>query len=105
MTADKRAALVEKVAEAMWMADPDPYDPASRIPFSKAPAQSQRYCRAEASAALDIALEEAAKVAAQMSDQWDTEWREGLKCSQHLEGMSDGAHSVAEAIRALMSKP
>ena len=51
------------------------------------------------------ALEEAARVAEAKSDEWDSEWRRGLKVSSHLEGMSDGAHDCAAAIRALAATP
>lgn len=65
MTPDeRRAALVEKVARAMWLADLEPYDPADRIPFDEAPEVARAYCLVEATAALTVALEEAAKVAA-----------------------------------------
>jgi len=54
--------LVERVAKAMWMADIEPYDAADRIPLEQAPETAQAYCRAEARAAIALALEEAAKV-------------------------------------------
>ena len=54
--------LVERVARAMWMADPEPYDPSDRRPFEEADWEAQRNYRAEARAALAVALEEAAKV-------------------------------------------
>ena len=49
--------------------------------------------------------EEAAKVAADLADKWAGEWREGLKCDSYLEGKSDGADEVAEAIRTLPPTP
>ena len=55
--------LRERVAEAMWMADPDPYDPADRRPFSEADWEARRNYLAEADAAIALVLEEAAKVA------------------------------------------
>jgi hypothetical protein len=56
-----------------------------------------------ADAAIDVVLEEAAKVAEAKADEWSTEWRKGLKCDIHLEGKSDGADDVAAAIRAMKS--
>lgn len=61
-------------------------------------------CLNEADAIRALVLEEAAKVAERMSDEWDTQWRANCKISQHVEGMSDGAHEVAAAIRALGEK-
>ena len=57
--------------------------------------------RAALSTARADALEEAARAVDAKSDEWDTEWRRGRKVSSHLEGMSDGAHDCAAAIRAL----
>lgn len=54
--------LRERVAEAMWMADPDTYDPADRRPFSEADWEARRNYLAEADAAIALVLEEAAKV-------------------------------------------
>jgi hypothetical protein len=50
------------------------------------------------------ALEETAKVAKAKADEWATAWRKGLKCDSHLEGKSDGADEVADAILALKEK-
>lgn len=55
--------LRERVAEAMWMADPDPYDPADRRPFAEADWEARRNYLAEADAAIALVLEEAAKEA------------------------------------------
>ena len=63
------------------------------------------YARAAIALIRPATLEEAAKVAEAMSDDWDAEWRENLKRDSHLEGMSDGAHDVAAAIRALATDP
>ena len=49
--------------------------------------------------------EAAAKCADEFADKWATVWRKGLKCDSHLEGMSDGADDVAQAIRALPPPP
>lgn len=76
--------LVERVAQAMWMADVEPYDPTNRIPFEQAPESAQAYCRAEARAAIALALEEAAKLADE---------------NKHFFGFQ-----VAAAIRALIHK-
>ena len=48
---------------------------------------------------------DAAKCADEFADKWSTVWRKGLKCDSHLEGMSDGADDVAQAIRALPPPP
>lgn len=58
-----RDELREKVARAMWMADVEPYDPADRIPLEDAMESARAYVYAEADAAIDIVLEEAARVA------------------------------------------
>lgn len=92
MTADRRAALVEKMCVAVATA----WDNEQRMQDGM-------------SAALDLAidliradvLEEAARVADALEDSLATEWREGRKCDSHLEGKSDGAGKVAAAIRAL----
>ena len=55
-----------------------------------------------ADAAIALVLEEAARVAEAKSDEWTAEWRKGLKCDSHLEGMSDGADEIAAAIRAMI---
>lgn len=81
--------LRERVAEAMWMADPDPYDPADRRPFSEADWEARRNYLAEADAAIALVLEEAAKVAED--------------CSVDLNGTYAAIH-IAAAIRALKEK-
>ena len=48
---------------------------------------------------------DAAKVAEDLENKWSAVWRKGLKCDSHLEGMSDGAGDVADAIRALPPPP
>lgn len=48
---------------------------------------------------------DAAKVAEELENKWSAVWRKGLKCDSHLEGMSDGAGDVADAIRALPPPP
>lgn len=48
---------------------------------------------------------DAAKVAEELANKWSVVWRKGLKCDSHLEGMSDGADDVADAIRALPPPP
>lgn len=58
-----RKDLVERVARAMWMADPDPYDPSERRPFEEIEETTKREIRAEAIAAISVVLEEAAQVA------------------------------------------
>lgn len=45
--------------------------------------------------------ERCARVADAKEDEYETSYRAGLKSSQHLQGMSDGAGEVAAAIRAL----
>jgi hypothetical protein len=77
-----REALREKVARAMWMADIEPYDPANRIPFEEAMGSARAYVYAEADAAIDIVLEEAARMI-------ETRWQHGT-----------GDHQAA-AIRAM----
>ncbi len=76
--------------------------------FQLTPDGAKEACRSIAYAAIALirpaTLEEAAKVAEAMSDDWAAEWRENLKRDSHLEGMSDGAHDVAAAIRALKDK-
>ena len=94
MTPDE---LVEKVARAMWMADVEPYDPADRIPFEQAPEGAQAYCRAEARAAIALALEEAAKeIERQAAIAFDVD-----QCS-HWE--KERMLTCAAAIRALIPK-
>ena len=87
--------LRERVAEAMWMADVEPYDPSNRIPFKEAPESAQTYVYAEADAAIALVLEEAAKVAEDCApasqDTFSTELAE--RCDM-----------VAAAIRALKEK-
>lgn len=39
-------------------------------------------------------IQECALIAGEMANDWSSEWRKGLKCSSHLEGMSDGADDV-----------
>ena len=56
-----------------------------------------------ARAALNMALEEAAKLAEAKADEWATVWRNRFKADSHMEGMSDGADEIASAIRALKS--
>ena len=90
--------LRKRVAEAMWMADPDPYDPADRRPFSEADWEARRNYLAEADAAIVLVLEEAAKVADaaerlanEDAKYWDVD--AGLRCQD-----------IAAAIRALKEK-
>lgn len=52
-----------------------------------------------------LGVADAAKCADEFADKWATVWRKGLKCDSHLEGMSDGADDVAQAIRALPPPP
>lgn len=73
MTPDRSEAnrasdeLVEKVAEAIWMADAEPIGPEDRIPWNVINGFMKEQCYAEARAALRVALEEAAKVAERTS--------------------------------------
>ena len=53
------------------------------------------------SAAIAVALEEAAKLAEAKADEWATVWRNRMKADQHMEGKSAGADEIAAAIRAL----
>lgn len=82
MTTDRRAALVERVARAMFEPPRD------------------RYYRAHASAALDLALEEAAQVA---SDMW-VEGHGNLPTEPYAAAKQVCAE-IAAAIRALKSAP
>ena len=86
--------LVERVAQAMWMADVEPYDPADRIPFEQAPEGAQAYCRAEARAAIAVVLEEAARVAENMPHWTDN--------GPPLGKMPTGRNDIAAAIRAMV---
>ena len=94
--------LAERVADAIWMADAEPVDPSERIPFAEAWESQKAQCRAEARAALAVALEEAAKVCDGIED---AEWK---KWKQHADmmaqGASCGASECAAAIRALIKK-
>ena len=51
-----------------------------------------------------VALEDAAKLAEAKADEWATVWREGWKCSDHMQGESDGADEIAAAIRAMIKE-
>ena len=87
-----REELREKVAEAMWMADPDEYDPADRRLFSEADWEARRNYLAEADAAIALVLEEAAKVA-----------ESNAPACQDMEGtaIAERCDLIAAAIRAL----
>ena len=93
--------LRKRVAEAMWMADPDPYDTADRRPFSEADWEARRNYLAEADAAIALVLEEAAKVAEENAASLDYP-------SVYMEGPSRRAKmkvaGIAAAIRALKEK-
>jgi len=102
-----RAALVEKVARALCAAADDNWEwSVFYIVDANDTAESaQDLYRGMASTALDLALEEAARVADEKEDEWTVQWRAGLKADSHLEGKSDGACEIAAAIRALKGKP
>lgn len=82
-----RAALVDKVAMAMWEANH--YD------------ASQALARIAIDLIRAETLEEAARVADEKENEWTLQWRAGLKVDSHLEGKSSGACEIAAAIRAL----
>ena len=100
MSDERRAALLEKVARAMWLADLEPYDPADRIPFDEAPEVARAYCLVEATAALTVALEEAAKVAESHGWMADVEW--WLKATKKEVSAKAAQEAAAAAIRALI---
>ena len=77
---DPRAALRDKVARAIW---------------------ETNSLNVFIAAAIDMALEEAAKVAEAKADEWATVWRNRFKADSHMEGKSAGADEIAAAIRAL----
>lgn len=60
--------------------------------------------RSGMSAAVNMALEEAAKLAEAKGDEWAAVWRNRMKADSHMEGKSDGADDIAAAIRALISR-
>ena len=80
MTSEARAALRDKVARAIW---------------------ETNSLNVFIDAAIDIVLEEAAKLAEAKADEWATVWRNRMKADSHMEGQSDGADEIASAIRAL----
>ncbi len=83
MTSEARAALRDKVARAIWKTN-------SLNVFI--------------AAAIDIVLEEAAKLAEAKADEWSTAWRNRMKADSHMEGKSAGADEIAAAIRAMIKE-
>jgi hypothetical protein len=81
MSNDKRSELIEAVGRALCAV-----------------------CKDQASAVIDIALKAAATEALRLADEWNREWRAGLKGSTYTEGKSDGADECANAILALTSE-
>lgn len=95
MTSEARAALREKVITAL----DETFLLAARRGMWNV--SREHDC---AVAAIDVVLEEAARVAETKADEWCDKWRKGLKCDSYLEGMSDGADDVAAAIRGMIGK-
>lgn len=89
---DPRDELVEKVVDAI------------REAKDSAPNDGKPLGYHLADAAIAVVLEEAAKLAEAKADEWATVWRNHFKVDSHMEGQSDGAHEIAVAIRALISK-
>ena len=56
-------------------------------------------CEQAARAAIAVIAQECAKLAEEISYEYLKEWRAGFKSDSHLEGKSDGADEVADAIR------
>ena len=87
---DRRAALVEKMAEELWQADSIRVTGCRRsVPWSEAGPAAHNQWSPLAAVALDLALEEAAKVA----DGYEIPMAE------------TSASHIAAAIRALKGKP
>jgi hypothetical protein len=57
------------------------------------------YCKQAARAAIAVIAQECAKLAEEIAYEYLKEWRAGFKSDSHLEGKSDGADEVADAIR------
>jgi len=58
------------------------------------------YDRKEAArAAIAVIAQECATIAQEIADKHTKAWRDGMKSDSHLEGKSDGADEVADAIR------
>ena len=83
MTSEARAPLRDKVARAIW---------------------ETNSLNVFIAAAIDIVLEEAAKLAEAKADEWATVWRNRMKADSHMEGKSDGADEIASAIRAMIKE-
>ena len=56
-------------------------------------------------AALDVALEEAAKKCDAIENKLTEQWKAGYKVCDYTQGASDGANDCAAAIRAMKGKP
>ena len=94
---DPRDELVERVLEAFAHASG-----LGIIPYEDE--EWDEDLRNGMSAAIDMVLEEAAKLAEAKADEWATVWRNRFKADQHMEGKSDGADEIAAAIRAMIKE-
>jgi hypothetical protein len=56
-------------------------------------------CEQAARAAIATIAQECAKLAEEIAHEYLKEWRAGFKSDSHLEGKSDGADELADAIR------